>query len=267
MSFVESVVTNLVANIAFWLLLGAAFLVGGRQVERRMVRFFAMHRSRRIDVYLSNTALPRPDGRPRYSLSLHEFHAAQAVDKLVGAAPLRLPELVRGLVDGIWLRRRISSRVAVSQAANGAELTDSCIVVGSGARNLLRRFAVMEGIARATIVRELSTDLASHAVGEEVEVAITVGDGGQQSIKAVKNIAVIEKSTRPDGGAAAFYCLGVRADTSWVAVEYLVRNWRRLAKQFKDEDFIIVLGSAWEADYFADYPEPTLLAAVRVPRS
>ncbi|WP_405180920.1 hypothetical protein OG225_06950 [Nocardia sp. NBC_01377] len=266
MSFLLEVATNLLANIVFWLLLGFLFFMGSRTVESKMVRFFGLGRSRQIQVLLSNLAEPYPDGRPRYSLSLHEFQAAQSVHKLFGAAPLRLPELVRGLVDGIWLHRQVQCQVDVSPNTSSSiaaetALAKSCIVVGGASRNSVRKYGLEDATAKATLAGEGFPQQPVPIPGEEVTVTIRHGDGNLQQIKACKNLAVIEKVNRT-GGHVNFFCHGVRADTSCLAVEYLVRNWKQIAKDFGDADFVLVLGVPWETEYFVGYLEPTREAAV-----
>ncbi|WP_330249753.1 hypothetical protein OG874_25995 [Nocardia sp. NBC_00565] len=264
MSFVLAVATNLVANVAFWLLLGLGFLVGGRTVERRIVKFFGLGNGRRIQVYLSNVAGPRADGRPRMTLAFHEFQATQSINKLFGAAPLRLPELARGLVDGIWLRRPIRYLVDVSPHTTiGTQLSDSCIVVGSGARNSIRRYSLENRLVKATLVGELGSTQPAYAPDEEVNVSIRLDGDDVQHIKARKNVAIIERVNRIGEDAVNFFCVGVRGDSSWAAVEYLVRNWKHLVAEFGDGDFVIVLGFPWGTDYLNDYPEPARVATVR----
>ncbi|WP_378673080.1 hypothetical protein [Nocardia sp. GCM10030253] len=232
-----------------------------------MVRFFGLGNSRRVQVYLSNAAehTPRSDGRPRLALAFHEFQAIQSVNKLFGAAPLRLPELARGLVDGIWLRRPIRHLAEVSPpTTDGAQLSDSCIVVGSSARNSIRRYGVDRQLVKATLEAEQRPGEPWYAAGDEVTVAVRLDGDNVQHIRARKNLAVIEKVHRSSEDVANFFCVGVRGDSSWAAVEYLVRNWKHLAAEFGDRDFVIILGVPWnEGVYFTEYPEPSRVATIR----
>ncbi|MGY5309599.1 hypothetical protein [Nocardia gipuzkoensis] len=267
MEFLLEVSTNLVANLAFWLALGVGFVVAGRTVERRLIRFFGLRNRRRMQVYLSNAANPTPraDGRPRLALAFHEFQAIESVNKLFGTAPLRLPELARGLVDGMWSRRPISFQVEVSPTStDGAHLSDSCVVIGSSARNSIRRYAVDHKMVKATLEAENRSDGPWYTAGDEVTIAVRLDGDNVQHITATKNLAVIEKVHGSDGDVANFFCVGVRGDSSWAAVEYLVRNWKSLAREFSDRDFIIVLGIPWsDGIYFTEYPEPSRIATIR----
>ena len=117
MGFLLGLASNLVANIVFWVLLGLVFWALSTAVVRRFSRFFGLVRVRSVAVYLSNLWTPQasPSGRTEgYTISLHELRAAQSVDKLFGSAPLRLPDLVRGLVDALWLHRQVQCATEVS---------------------------------------------------------------------------------------------------------------------------------------------------------
>ena len=263
MSFIVAVGTNLVANVAFWVLPGVLFLAGGRTIERRMVRFFGLDRGRVIQVYLSNLSEPRPDGRPRFTLGFSEFQAVQSVNKLFGAAPLRLPELVRGLVDGIWLRRPVRCLVEVSPpSATATQLSESSVVVGSSTRNSIRRHSVDQQLVRAAMTREIGGPEPWYTAGEEMTVSVRLDGGNVQNVTACKNLLVIEKVRGSDQRTANFYCLGARGDSSWAAVEYLARTWKRLDAEFGNSDVVIVLGIPWDANYLTSYQEPARIAGI-----
>jgi hypothetical protein len=70
------------------------------------------------------------------------------------------------------------------------------------------------------------------------------------------NLAVVEKCHDPERGTTIFFCLGIRGDASWAATEYLVRNWRRLAAEYDDRDFVACLGFPKTEKYLDDYREP-----------
>jgi len=64
----------------------------------------------------------------------------------------------------------------------------------------------------------------------------------------------------PDRGTTIFFCLGIRGDGSWAATEYLIRNWKRLAADFGDSDFVVCLGFPKTENYLDDYKEPLRLS-------
>ena len=137
MGFVLGLASNMAANLC---LLGIAegYLLGADSstaVARRFSRFFGLVRIDRIGIYLSNLWSPQASllsGRTvGYTVSLDELRAAQSIDKLFGSAPLRLPDMVRGLVDALCLRRQVRCVIDVSplkgeERRAGASQSDRC---------------------------------------------------------------------------------------------------------------------------------------------
>ncbi|MFD9705838.1 hypothetical protein, partial [Lentzea sp. NPDC059081] len=98
------IASNVIANIVFWLGLGLVAAATVRVGQRRFRRFFGLTSTEQLAVCLSNTWNAQASARPRgYSASLHELRAAEAVTRLFGSASFRLPDMVRGLVDAIYL--------------------------------------------------------------------------------------------------------------------------------------------------------------------
>jgi hypothetical protein len=52
----------------------------------------------------------------------------------------------------------------------------------------------------------------------------------------------------------------MRADTSWAATEYLIRNWKHLAAEFGDSNFVVCLGFPETEEYLDAYKEPLRLS-------
>lgn len=142
MAFFLGIVRIVLANLIFWLLLGVTFWVVSRVVIRRFLRFFGLARVNSIGIYLSNLWNPQASLTGRtvgYTISLHELQAAQSVEKLFGSSPLRLPDIVRGLVDALWLRRRIQSATDVSPVEEAdVDLDRNLVIIGGSMRNSAR---------------------------------------------------------------------------------------------------------------------------------
>jgi hypothetical protein len=263
MGFILGLVSNITANAIFWILLGTVFWAISRAVVRRFFRFFGLIRVDSMGVYLSNLWTPQasPSGRPvGYSISLHELRAAQAVEKLFGSAPLRLPDLVRGLVDALWLHRQIPCTTDVCPLkAEDADLDRNLIVVGSSMRNSVRARYVRAGLPSATLTGE---DLAANSFAAMDKArSVTIVRGGNKTVvdPPAVNLAIVEKCHDPDRRIVVFFCLGLRGDASWAATEYLVRNWKRLAAEFGDSNFVVCLGFPKTEKYLEEYKEPQRL--------
>lgn len=263
MAFIVDIVSNIVANVIFWLGLGLAFWMASRMGQSRFIRFFGVDDSGQISVVVSNLWDPAHSRAKGYSISMHESLAAQSISVLLHATPVRLPELVRGLVDSLWLRSKIASRIEVSHPKNGDyRSAGSLVVIGGSARNSVRSKHIEQGVPCAILESE---DLRSRNLrSTEVREAVIRRRGGDvQRIRSELNIAVVEKVVMPEGNGATFYCLGSRGDSTWLAVEYLVRNWSRLAREFSDSPFVVCLGIALPEEFITEFSEPVVLATIR----
>ena len=258
MSFLIGLGSNTVANVLFWALLGALFWVVSTVVARRFSQFFGLNRTARVAVYLSNLWKPEssPSGRSEgYTISLHELRAAQSVDKLFGSAPFRLPDLVRGLVDAIWLRHQVQCVTDVCPLrAEDADLGRNLIIVGSSARNSVRARYVRAGLPSVILTREDGDPLSAI---QSASITVLSEGGGNEITLDNWNFAILEKCYDPERGITLIFCLGPRADGSWAATEYLVRNWRRLAREFSGNDFAICLCFPYTDKYLEEYVEPS----------
>lgn len=182
LSFFIGTISNVLANLVFWFLLGLAFWLTGLIMARRFSQFFGLNDVRSITVYLSNLYRPEtsisgsPDGR---IISLHELRAAQSVNKILGSAPLRLPDVVRGLVDSLWLHGQIQSDLSVSPLnSTGADFNTNLVVIGSSVRNSIRANYVSSGFPAATFLGE---DTRSEVHGPiEAAVTVVISEGGAQ---------------------------------------------------------------------------------------
>jgi hypothetical protein len=252
-----------VANLVFWLLLGVVFWAASRVVVRRFFRFFGLVRVERIGVYLSNRWNPQVSlsgGPEGYSISLHELRAAQSLEKLFGSAPLRLPDVVRGLVDALWLNRQAQCVTDVSPIkAADADLGRNLIIIGSSVRNSVRARYVQARLPSAILTGEDEAPANWTAMVKAHTITIVRGEGRGEINPADVSLAVVEKCHAPERGTTIFFCLGIRGDASWAATEYLIRNWKSLAAEFGDSDFVVCLGFPKTENYFDDYKEPLRL--------
>ena len=263
----SGLVSNLLANVLFWLGLGAVAWLATLVARRRFLRFFGLDTNTHMTIYLSNLWERQRSTSPiGFMISLHEFRAAQSIDRLFGDAPLRLPELVRGLIDGLWIHRVPRPTVEVSPP-DSAKITvlSNAIVVGAATRNSLRAVYLDSNMPLLMLDQEERSIRThdSHLIVSG-EVVVTRGARAREVIphKGL-HLAVVEKLRDPESGGAIFFCAGVRGDTSWAASEYLVRNWKRLQREFRGKDFALCLGFAVGSTYLDRYVEPRRMTAIR----
>lgn len=263
MGFFLGLISNIAANLIFWALLGAVFWTISKTVARRFSRFFGLARSSSVAVVVSNLWTPQTgqSGRVGYTISLHELWAAQSVDRLFSSSSLQLPELVRGLVDALWLRQKVQCAVEVSPVpGDDPDLDRNLIVVGSSARNSVRARYVQAGLPTAMLTGETQLPDPWPAIRQARSITITRGGTESKVDLGDANIALVEKCHDPDRGTTIFFCLGIRADSSWAATEYLTRNWKRLAAEFGNSDFTVCLGFPYTEKQAEVYREPIRLS-------
>jgi len=262
------ILTNVIANIVFWLGLGFTVAALARLAQRRFRRFFGLHTNQQLVICLSNLWTTAMSSRPRgYSISLHELRATEAVTRLFGSASFRLPDLVRGLVDAVYLgRHRYDFRSTVSPSASDdpkhfPELSGNLVVVGAARRNSIRRLYLQENLVSLRLSGELPD--VGHQPRETTYVEVLNGaDLGRQVPSNSLDLAIIEKVHDTARGTTVLFCLGRRGDTTWAAVEYLARNWRSLHREFGDGSFALCLGFR-DLGYEYTYHPPRRLLALR----
>lgn len=260
MSFAISTLSNVLANIVFWLGLGLVFWGVSKAAQRRFTRFFGINHSGHVTVWLSNLWIPGPSRRPiGFTISKHELMAAQSIGKLFSAAPMRLPEIVRGLVDALWLRNQIRCKVEVSPPDPVTPIASSTsIVVGASARNSIRRQFINQGTVSAMLSHELP-ESRPVSRDELCDIVLQRKNGEIQRVSSGLNVCIIEKAILPGDGGTVFFCAGQRADNSWEAAEYLVRHWKGLEREYGDNPFVLGLGFPKLDSYLKEYVEPELL--------
>ncbi|GAA1023810.1 MULTISPECIES: hypothetical protein [Amycolatopsis] len=264
------IATNVIANIMFWLGLGLAVAMMARIAQRRFRSFFGLHTNQQLIVCLSNLWTTATSSRPRgYSISLHELRASEAITRLFGSASFRLPDLVRGLVDAIYLgRHRYDFRNNVSPASSDdpkhfSDLSGNLIVVGAATRNSIRRLYLRENLISLRISNEYSDTDDQRPPPEMKYVEVLNGaDLGQLVTSESLDLAVVEKIHDTARGTTVIFCLGRRGDTTWAATEYLARNWRSLQREFGDKPFALCLGFR-DPGYQYDYHTPRRLLTLR----
>jgi hypothetical protein len=144
-----------------------------------------------------------------------------------------------------------------------ADLERNLIIVGSSARNSVRASYIQTGLPSAILMGEDMVTPNLAAMGKAS--SITIMRGGTKSEVSLPdvNLALVEKCRDPDRRTIVFFCLGQRGDSSWAAAEYLTRNWKGLAAEFGDSDFVVCLGFPKTDKFLEEYKEPLRLSMGR----
>lgn len=252
MGLIGSVAAGLLANVLFWVTFGALAWLSARGARRRLNRFFGVESASCIRVIASNLY----DGKEKNkdlaaTLSLHEAKAASEIERLFSSAPIRLPELVRGLVDALWLPSQLRVEILVSPLERAvSESADPAFILGSSSRNSTRRTYLELSQVGARFEREVNPPLGRSGV---------VLLSGRKAVAAERQAVIVERTARVRGKPVTFFCLGDRADGTHHAVRWLVEHWRELERAHGDHSFIYVLEFRNDVPYPA-YHAPDVLA-------
>lgn len=255
MDYLIDVSAGVVASVVFWVLFGLAVYLFAQLSRKRFVKLFGDRST--TPILLSNAWVPGVTTRPiGYLLSLHEMNAGLAITSLFARAPIRLPEIVRGLVDGIWLPNSISCPLEVAEPTEDpAQAERAGFVVGSALRNSVRRELLNQSVPSASFEQE------DQRAAADLEDVVIVSKNGQilQTLRTPMRLAVIEKVLMPSTNVPVFLCAGRRADMSACAAQYLAHEWRRIERQFGGEPFVMVLGYPRTPTYREDHSGALIL--------
>jgi len=263
MEFIANLGQSILANLVFWLSSGFAGYAAIRLTESQFVSLFGVRDSRRLTVYLSNLWDRKSDAPYTPIVSGHEFRVSKTITGLFGDAPLRMPDLAKGLVDTVFAGDRVDVTFEVSPLVPEEIRFSNMISVGASTKNSVRRHYLAAGLPYLAFVGETTEPVESiFRSPVEQRVRIMKGPLMGETIEGDYNFAIVEKAWDAKLGVAVIMCAGVRADGSWAATEYLARNWRKLARRFGDSCFAICLGFPKLAAYMDSYLEPMLVRQI-----
>ncbi len=241
-----------------------------RITQRRFLRFFGLISNPNLAACLSNLWSHEFSARPRgYTISLHELRASEAITRLFGSASFRLPDVVRGLVDAIYLgSKSYTFRTSVSPAATDRlqdfeDLESNMVIVGAASKNRIRQLYIDENLVGIRLSDE-RPGLEVHQLPPEERFAevLTGADSGRRITSSSLEIAIVEKVHDGTRATTVFFCLGGRGDITWAATEYLARNWQSLHREFENSPFAVCLGFR-DPEYSYEYREPVRLFSLR----
>lgn len=266
MEVLFDILINVTANLIFWMGLGLVAAAYVRTSQRRFRRFFGLVENARLSACVSNLWSTAVSSRPRgYTVSLHELRASESINRLFGTASFRLPDMVRGLVDTIYLGgQSYNFHTTVSPTPSDGTATfqdfaSNLIVIGAASKNCIRHDYVTRSLVQIRLSNE-TADRRTHQIPPEQRYAEVVGgpEAGRKVRSDSLTVALVERIYDPDRAITVFFCLGQRGDSTWAATEYLVRNWRSLEREFGSNTFSLCLGFR-DPQYSYEYAAPVRL--------
>jgi hypothetical protein len=234
------ILANLAANVLFWGGLGLVVALASRRRTKAFRAFFGLDRASTLNLFLSNADAAAQDPR-RMIVSGHEIRSIQTLSELLAQPFLRAPDMVRGLVDGFFLGSRIRLHVEVSPRDATTVAATAVVAVGGAPRNTVRQRYVDTRQLLLTTADESTGVVAQQPITDDTYVEIVRGERAGEQIARRSNYAIVERLVDNDRGRCAIFCAGARADSSWLAVEWLTRHWLDLHRRFGDGQFAVCL--------------------------
>lgn len=245
-----SVLCSIMAAIVFWVILGVGydkFNIGIKVFKH----FFNCSKTNNIQILFSNTIGYAKNGEKKYEIedglcSFAEICSINSINEILSKHPNKSFDIARGLIDSIWELSMPSIRTGIAEYSDNKaqceipksilEHTDSIIIVGSTNKNFHRRYYY----TKKKLIMKFPWEFSIHNQNEFCEedklnqnsiYNRVLVNNKLFSFIGEYNIAIIEK-IHIEEGKTVFFCAGVRADDSLMAIEYLFKNWERLYTTF-----------------------------------
>ena len=231
-SFIIDILSNIIANIVFWLAGGltVAFVVGRKR--RKLVAFFGLGKQNRLLVYMTSRPVYQPFNER--GVPSEEFQLVPTISSLFLSGQLGpVPEAFSGLIDSFWLIKRPSIEFLASpQDAEEIRFANT-ICVGGPAYNA----------ATAYYSKACSPYFALSYERKEWRVRILRGSKAGESIIADEgwDLGILNKCYDVEHGSTIFIVAGMGINGTIAAAEHLVANWQTLQAAYKAQEFGLYL--------------------------
>lgn len=244
-----SMLSSITGAVFFWIILGYLFSKYSSFIDDFKFFFNCINKNK-IYIFFSNVIGYAKIGSNEYEFeeglsSFTEIKSINKINKIFSKHPLKSFDITKGLVDSIWEASMPQVVACISKFNRSKDYlkidpilmraNDSFIVVGSTNKNFHRRFYFKKNKLTMKFPWENSKHnsneffekekLSQNSFFNRVDVNGTI-----YSFFGEYNIAIIEKIYI--GRKTIFFCSGVRADDSLMAVEYLFKNWKKLHEKY-----------------------------------
>jgi hypothetical protein len=92
-----------------------------------------------------------------------------------------------------------------------------------------------------TTADEIAGVAANDPITDDSFVEVVRGERAGERVARRSNYGIVERRTDAGRGRCAIFCVGARADSSWLALEWLTRHWLDLHRKFGEADFAVCL--------------------------
>lgn len=248
-SFWSGVASNVLANLLFWggggALVWLGILVGRR---RKLARFFGLRNGTSYTVYLSGYLIEKyavkdRDGVPRGHQGLaipeYEFQSIPVLNRVLSVAnsPI-VPDLFRGLIDGLWLLSLPTVQYVPSPQTFTDTPISSVLCIGGPKFNAVTEYFLR---TRGALFFTQFKDPDS----KRWRIVVNTGSRKDEVIgadlpKTEVDVGYVQRLVDTESGAVVFLLAGLGVNGTRAAAHYLEANWLKLYARFGNRDFGVV---------------------------
>jgi len=255
-----NVLASIVGTGLFWIIAGITWYLF-KSRGNAFKKFFLSMKKTEVLVYLSNVSCSKDHEKTEaVIISGKEFESTNIINEMFKRSPFSSADIIRGLVDSFWMQEsplpvfRVSRNTDCEPAhSEDFDKFNTLIVVGSTNKNSIRRYFLKMNSLKMKLKWENDNvkewcdynffEEQKQESNEYIKYFNSI-ESQQGIIYATDkyNIAILEKINSVFGNTI-FMCVGVRADDSFNAVDYLCENWEKLHGEFGADEFAICIGT------------------------
>lgn len=245
LDFLSSTLSNIVANIIFWLTGGliVGFLLSRRR--KKLYRFFGISKNKTMTVYLSSFSVRdktvkdfRGEVRSYQGLGVpnSEFLEIPNITGLFSSNALeRIPDMLSGLVDSIWLERKPLIEFLASPLDLNEIKPTNYICIGGPAFNSVTEYYLRTG--NPYVKLEEAKEEAEGVWKLEICRGKRHGEVINSPNGGTWDYGMILRIKDNDRKISVFIVAGTNMNSTRAASQCLVDNWEKLYRQYGAEDF------------------------------
>lgn len=241
--FFYDFLTNVLANVAFWLVGGVIIGIALGVKRRRMHRFFGITQHKPLIVYLSSLFIERNSIKGRDNLPSeyqgivivdYEFQVISRITTLFNSSFIdRTPDMFSGLIDSLWLTKRPIVEFSPCPINKSDLRFQNIICVGGPQFNTASEYYLRTAKPYFTFERANNTWRVKISRGSRTDEYIKIDSN--HDIGLLQRIKDIEHNT------IVFIAAGVDINGTRAAIEYLYHHWDRLIREYEDDEFGVCL--------------------------
>lgn len=253
-SILENIAANLITASIFTILGVVAFIWLSVIQRRHLFRFFGVSRGALdLRVYLSQLQVqpggtkgiePVKFGYQGPAIVKLDYDAALLLMDLFQPRALALiPDILRDLLSAVFVTlAEVDADIAITPTLEGfseeRDLAQNLVTCGSSIYNSVSAYYLKQDRSFYYFTKNADGVRVLQARDPNAPDLEGMGRGTGHEL------ACIQRLKDPDYGTTVFICAGLGSGATYGSVDYLVRNWRRLWRQYGDMELGLCLSFA-----------------------